>query len=90
MKSMIHGKYPIELTQAIVRQLLDYNPETGTLTWRVRDKWWFVSDRACNAWNATWAGQPAFTAMTDKRYLHGTIFGKLYLVAPVIENDGNF
>lgn len=31
----------VELTQEIVRELLDYDQETGVLTWRERDIKWF-------------------------------------------------
>ena len=49
------------ITQEIIRKLLDYDPETGKLTWRARDRKWFKSDRDCNAWNAKLSGKEAFT-----------------------------
>jgi hypothetical protein len=65
----------VELTQAIVKELLDYNPATGLLTWRRRHRHWFGSDHACNVWNARFAGKPAFTA-NNHGYLEGHILGE--------------
>jgi hypothetical protein len=67
----------LELTQEIVRELLDYDPATGSLTWRTRDRKWFKFDRDQNAWNKRFAGQPALTYCDDQGYLCGKIFGKL-------------
>lgn len=71
-----------ELTAEIVRELLDYNIETGVLRWRIRDVRWFNSStfsakRACNRWNACYAGKIAGTP-SGKGYLVVQIFGKLY------------
>jgi hypothetical protein len=60
----------VELTQAIVRELLDYSPETGALLWCERDRRWFGSDRIWKTWNARFAGQPAGTLSGDYGYLH--------------------
>ncbi len=43
------------LTREIVAQYLNYNPETGTLTWLKRSG----STRAINVWNARYAGKIA-------------------------------
>lgn len=71
------------ITQEIIRKLLDYDPETGKLTWRARDRKWFKSDRDCNAWNAKLSGKEAFTLETGG-YYEGRILGKKYLAHRII------
>jgi hypothetical protein len=73
-----------ELTQSIVHELLLYDPYTGSLTWRKRDRRWFKSDADCNAWNAAFAGSPAFTAPIGEGYLQGGILGKHYRAHRII------
>ena len=70
-----------ELTQDIVRELLDYDPATGAFTWRWRERRWFKTggaktDGAWKAWNATHAGKPAFTALSSLGYRQGQICGR--------------
>ncbi|MGO9846052.1 MAG: HNH endonuclease signature motif containing protein [Methylocella sp.] len=72
------------LTQATVRQLLDYNPEAGVLIWRYRDRVWFKSDRSFHSWNARHAGRIAFTARDSSGHLHGKIFGRPHRAHRVI------
>jgi hypothetical protein len=67
------------LTHEIVRELLDYNPETGALTWKRRDRKWFRSDRHWTNWNNKFAGKPALNAPHGKKgYLQGGIFYRIY------------
>ena len=42
-----------------LRELLDYDPETGVLTWRERPLEMFKTERGCNAWNTRYAGKEA-------------------------------
>jgi hypothetical protein len=65
---------PIE----VLRELLEYDPETGALTWKERDVVYFRSERSCNSWNAQNAGRQAFTASDVHGYKVGSIFGSLY------------
>jgi hypothetical protein len=67
------------LTQAIVKELLDYDPETGVLTWKPRLR--------NNPWNAKYAGKPAGSKQTNKNlksYLGVAIFQKRHLAHRVI------
>ena len=72
------------LTQDIVRELLDYNPETGALTWKWRDRRWFTSDRIWKRWNKCHADKPALTSKTRNGYLNGHIFNKTHKAHSVI------
>lgn len=65
-----------------LRLLLDYNPETGALTWRARTPDLFKDEkhsaqRKCDAWNRRMAGREAFTAI-GHGYLKGSIFNERY------------
>lgn len=61
------SKYDI-VTPDVVRQLLDYDSETGVLTWRAR---------GVSSWDARFAGTTAFTALEDG-YHTGTIFRRVF------------
>ena len=64
---------------ATVRQLLEYDPITGALTWNARGVHWFEAckrlsaEQKCSAWNARNAGRKAFTASDGKGYLQGQV-----------------
>ena len=77
-----------QLTQAVLQDLLDYNPATGALTWKPRPLEMFSHCKnpvqQFNAWNAKYAGKPALTAGHGYGYLHGGIYGKSYLAHRVI------
>jgi hypothetical protein len=49
------------LTYAEVSKLLKYDASTGSLTWAARPESMFSSARACNAWNARYAGKVAMS-----------------------------
>lgn len=59
--------------QKTLKQLLDYDPETGKLYWKARPREMFSSDRSWNAWNKRFAGAEAFTAVNPDGYRYGTI-----------------
>jgi hypothetical protein len=70
-------KYLTDLTQEIVRELLDYDPATGALTWRQRDRKWFESDGAWKMWNTKYSGKRIYSS-TTKGYLRVKIWGHSY------------
>lgn len=67
----------------LLRQLLDYDPETGKLYWRRRPESMFNAgkhSRAHNAntWNSRYAGTEAFASKNGHGYYQGSIFKKKY------------
>lgn len=65
-----------------VRELFDYDPRTGNLSHRKRDKKWFNpgmhgSQHSANAWNAKYAGN-VISYKNEKGYLQLRVFKKLY------------
>jgi hypothetical protein len=72
-----------------LRKLLDYDPETGALTWRERSPDWFIGskhtpERAAACWNAKMAGKPALASVTANGYGHGAIGNQSFLAHRII------
>lgn len=53
----------------LLRQLLRYDPDTGNLFWKPRPAWMFKTSRAFKTWNARYANQQAFTALSKGYYV---------------------
>jgi hypothetical protein len=67
----------MEVTPALLAQLLSYDPETGRLTWLPRPKSFFATEGDWSAWHKNFCGRPAMESPT-RGYLQGTLFGKAY------------
>jgi hypothetical protein len=67
-----------KLSARLVRELLDCDPEAGTLTWRLRPG-------GPRKWNTRYAGKPAGTCISkDDGYARIRIDGKLYLTHRIV------
>lgn len=53
----------------LLRQILDYNPETGKFFWK---------SRGINDFDSQYAGKEAFTSVNSLGYVQGEILGKNY------------
>lgn len=60
-------------SQEVLRQLLDYNPDTGALTWKRRPRKMFKADGPFRTWNSRFAGKEAFTSVNLSGYRYGTL-----------------
>lgn len=68
------------LTASIVRDLLDYDPDTGLLHWKHRPLRYCSSEQSQKAINARIAGRRAFTALNTGGYYQGAVL-RLQVVA---------
>ena len=69
---------------SVLRQLIDYDPETGALFWRVRDVSFFTDGKksavhCMRVWNTKYAGKPALKYKNNTGYFTGLIFNRKYL-----------
>lgn len=71
------------ISQEIVREFLDYDSDTGKLTWKERARRWFKSDKSCHTWNTRFAKKEAFT-VSSYGYFRIRILGKAYQLHRVI------
>lgn len=66
----------LELTLENVKKTLDYDPSTGKLFWRERDRSMFPCKRSYLLWNSRYSGKEAFITLDTHGYLQGCVFWK--------------
>lgn len=74
---------------ALLRQLLDYDPSTGRLTWKPRPVEMFKAgkhtrEHNAGTWNSRYAGTEAFASKNGHGYFQGSIFKRKYEAHRVI------
>ena len=72
--------------QEYLRQIFDYDPQTGVLRWKVRPLSHFVRDHVGKTWNARYAGRPAGSPckFRNKDYLLIAIDGVSYKLHRIV------
>lgn len=79
----------IILNQILIKELLDYDKETGLLYWKFRDFKWFEDGKTNSAeqnfktWNSRFATKEALGSLSFG-YKHGSIFTKDYRAHRII------
>lgn len=59
--------------QQVLKDLFNYDPDTGLLTWAKRDRKYFKKDWAYTKFNKYNAGKPALTSLDGEGYMYGGV-----------------
>lgn len=70
-------------TQEVLNDLILYDPYTGNVNWKCRDRKYFPSDWSFIVWNKSYENKP-ITCKNHHGYLYTTIFGSKYLLHRLI------
>jgi hypothetical protein len=68
----------------ILWQLLDYDPQSGSLIWKERSDCMFKVPWMADRWNERYAGRPAFSALTNRGQRQGSILGEHHLASRIV------
>jgi hypothetical protein len=59
---------------ALLKELVEFDPETGVFLWKVRAESMFPARRHAKMWNRRFAGKEAFNTLSHNGYLYGALF----------------
>lgn len=65
----------VVISQRLVQELLDYDPEVGVFTWKPRHLLWFKDKRSWKIWNTKFAGKTV-GAIGPNGYVVTTVLGQ--------------
>lgn len=63
----------LEIHIDVARELVDYDPLTGRLTWKPRRQEFFATEQAYLTWNNRFSSKEAFSTVTTGGYLQGRL-----------------
>lgn len=69
-----YKQYPDHET---IHKLMEFNFETGKITWKHRDESMFRAPQWAQAWNTRFACKPALNHITDEGYRNGSYLGRV-------------
>src|SRR6478752_2527259 len=58
-----------------LEKVLEYDPATGILKWKARDREYFASDGSWKRWNARYVGTEALGSLAIQGHKQGHLFG---------------
>lgn len=64
-----------QVTPAMLRDLLEYDPGLGLMKWNPRSRGAFSDKRSFSTWTSRYAGMPAFQSKNEHGYPIGRIMG---------------
>ena len=73
-----------EITPLLLRELLNYNSETGELFWKERAVEMFPKRKEGLRWNTRYAGKKALSSDKGDGYLSGRIFSHTFMAHRVV------
>lgn len=56
------------ITPDILRELIEYHPDSGRFFWKMRERKWFKDERSQKIWNTKFAGKETFTTNDGDGY----------------------
>jgi hypothetical protein len=72
------NKFDHPLSVERIKEILEYDTETGSFVWKQRGPELFIRPKSSRAWNRRYAGKKAFACHDKDGYCVARIYGKQY------------